>query len=177
MRLLFISHSARLDGAELGLLELASGLVEEGISVDVVVPRAGPLSDSLRSVGAVVIVQRSHWWAGDRDRPLRVRAYAAARNFVAAIAIARLVRRLRPNLVITNSIVIPAGAFGAAIARTPHLWFLHEFGVRDHGMTFDFGHRRSLHLISWLSKLVVVHSEALREDVERVIPTKVRLVH
>ena len=87
-----------------------------------------------------------------------VRVNAAARNCLAAVAIARLVRRRRPDLVVTNSIVSPAGAFGARMARTPHLWFLHEFGVRDHGMTFDFGYRRSLWLISQLSKLVVVNS-------------------
>ena len=77
MKLLFVSHSSRLDGAGLALLELVTGLLGAGVAVEVVVPRAGPPAAPLRSLGAHVFVQPFQWWAGDRDRPRFARQFLA----------------------------------------------------------------------------------------------------
>jgi len=91
--------------------------------------------------------------------------------------IARLARKIHADVILTNTITVPAGGFAACLARIPHVWFLHEFGARDHGLSFLCGRTLTLRLINSVSQSVIVNSEALRRDVaDDISGDKLRVV-
>jgi len=51
----------------------------------------------------------------------------------------------------------------AALHGKPHVWFIHEFGKEDHGLTYDLGIRLSTKIIDCLSSCIAVNSEAVKQ--------------
>ncbi|MEX0673993.1 MAG: glycosyltransferase [Gaiellaceae bacterium] len=170
MKIAWISHRSGLAGAELSLLEGAAALVERGVEVDAVLPGPGPLAERLRVAGARVIVVPHARWVGPDRRPGGI-ARRLARN---ARSLRPLARALRADVVVTNTITAPLGAVAARLAGIPHVWYLHEYGVAEHGIRFDFGRGPSLAAVRRLSRVVLVNSEALRAHFADLGP---RVVH
>jgi glycosyltransferase involved in cell wall biosynthesis len=178
-RIVIISHSAGdLDGAERSLVELVKGVVAHGTYVHVVLPWVGPLETHLRSAGAETSVEtRLAWWANgpgsENERSDRLASHLLATD--------RLIHRIsefRPDVVVTNTLCVPAGALAARALRVPHIWYVREFGDEDHGLRFDFGRERTLRLISWLSERVVVNSRVLAADLASAMePDKLRVLY
>jgi glycosyltransferase involved in cell wall biosynthesis len=177
-RFVFVSHSARLGGAELCLVELAEGLIKlAGADVDVVLPAPGPLREPLAAVGARLRVVRNFGWATARA-PRLVGVAFAAFNVAAALRLAAVLMRGRPAVVATNSVINPAGAYAARLAGVPHIWLVNEYGDLDHGYTFVLGIARSLREVDRLSARVLTCSRALARRVsEYVAPEKVEVAY
>ena len=177
-RIVFLSHSARLGGAELCLVELAEGLVQLfGADVEVVLPAPGPLREHLAAVGARARVVRNFGWATARA-PRPVGVALAAFNSVAALRLAAMLRHGRPDVVATNSIINPSGAYAAHLAGVPHIWLVNEYGDLDHGYRFLLGIARSLREVDRLSARVVTCSRALARRVsEHVQADKVGVAY
>jgi glycosyltransferase involved in cell wall biosynthesis len=166
MRILWVSHSSRIGGAELSLAESVQALVQRGHDVHVVVPSVGPLCDRL-APPITVHVQPHNPWAGGpaslRDRG-RWAAYDAG---VAVPSIARIIRSMNADVVVTSTITAPSGAFAAKLTRRPHAWLLHEYGPPYHGLQFLFGDRPTTRLMNALSNVFMVASEVLLERFSR----------
>jgi glycosyltransferase involved in cell wall biosynthesis len=178
MRVVLVSHSARLGGAELCLLELAEGLVRlHGVEVDVVLPGPGPLAEPLAAVGARPRVVRHYGWAtANVPRPAAMALMVP--NAVAIVRLASWFRRQRPRVVATNSITNPAGAYAARLAGVPHIWLVNEYGDLDHGYRFALGVARTLREVNRLSARVVTCSRALARRVgEHVEAGKVEVAY
>lgn len=160
--LLFVSHSPWLGGAERSLRDLVEALAGDH-EVHVVLPRRGPLAEPLAHAGASVSVVPARWWAcdaGSRPRWPDPRAVERIRE---------ILRARHPRIVVTNTMVHPPGALAAALQGVPHLWWIREFGERDHGFRFLLGPRGTLRAIDRLSRLVLVSSEAVRAECARTI--------
>lgn len=171
MRLVLASHTTGIGGAELVLLELVAGLVARGVTVDVVLPGRGVLGRRLEVAGAQTWTARYEWWATlRRSRGAAVRR--SGRNIVGACSILTLLRRLRPDAVVSNTLTIPSAAVAAKVLRIPHVWYLHEFGQKDHGLSFDLGLRSSVRLVDWLSARIIVNSRAIFDEFSRYIPSR-----
>src|ERR1019366_3290677 len=76
----------------------------------------------------------------------------------------RLIRQWRPDVVLTNTMTIPAFAIAARTLKIPHVWMIHEFGKRDHDLSFALGYRRTIRLIGRLSTKVICCSNAVRDE-------------
>lgn len=178
VKLLFVSHSADLVGAELFLCELVEGLTElPQVTCEVVLPKGGPLRKRLQQLGVHVWTVPFSRWATE-VAPLRGKMLALARNIVSLTSLVRLMRSTRPSIVITNTITIPSAAFAAALTRRPHVWVIHEFGVPEHGIHFHFGRGLTLRLAHLLSRFIVVPSETLRRELSSFIPgERLRIVY
>lgn len=164
MKIVWVSHSGGLLGAERSIVEGITALAPLGVEIHVVVASDGLLINKLRELGVSVEVVPCSWWVSPRGRrSVLHRAWHFNRNVVARMRIARLLSRVQPDLVITNTLTIPFAAFAARAAGIPHIWYIHEFGYEDHGLLFDFGSRCSLRLIDKLSDLIIVNSQAVRE--------------
>uniref|UniRef100_UPI003F952BA7 glycosyltransferase n=1 Tax=Mycobacterium sp. TaxID=1785 RepID=UPI003F952BA7 len=74
-----------------------------------------------------------------------------------------LLVRLRPTMVISNTMLIPAHAIAAKLLGIPHYWMVHEFGTDDHQLRFLLGYHRSIRLISQLSESVICLSQAVEK--------------
>ncbi len=159
-RIALVSHAPWLGGGERCLLELAGLLARaDGREPVAVLPGDGPLRERLEAAGVPVRLARARWWARDPDRPWRPPDVAGAMRTAAVM------RRLRPDLVVSSSVVAPSGALAAAALGIPHLWWVQEFGDRDHGYRFALGRRASLALVGRLSRAVLVPSRAVRDAI------------
>ena len=174
----FISHSGQLGGAEICLVELVEGLTGlYGVRADVVLPRPGPLGARLAAAGGHPQVLRHAGWAtAVGSWPACVPM--AALNIVAVLRLVASLRRLRPDIVATNSLINPAGAYAARLAGIPHVWLVHEYGDLDHGYRFLLGVGRSLREVGRLSARVMTCSRALARRVsEHVPPDRIEVAH
>jgi glycosyltransferase involved in cell wall biosynthesis len=82
-----------------------------------------------------------------------------------------LLIRLRPTMVLTNTMTIPAHAIAAKLLGIPHYWLVREFGRDDHRLWFLFGYRRTIRLIGQLSKSAICNSHAVERALLSVDPT------
>lgn len=129
----FFSHSSDLAGAERTLLELVTQLIEdEGVRCAVVAPGDGPLISLFESVGARVIRTDYQWWCSTETVP-----DAEARSRIDE-SVARLrdevlpkIADFDPDVICTQTIVIPYGALAASELARPHIWSIREHGEAD----------------------------------------------
>lgn len=164
-RVLFVSHSAKLYGAERSLALLAAGLHRRRFEPLAVLPSDGPLRERLEQDGVQVAFVRCPWWVRSAGRGGRAAALMAlpaviVREALALVRLCRLIRRRRIDLVCTNTAVIFSGALAARLCGRPHLWHVREIlpGNPDLHPLLPLGllHR----LILRLSRTVLVNSVA-----------------
>jgi FkbM family methyltransferase len=137
----FVSHSSNLFGAERALLELVYDLVGDyGAVCTVVVPRQGPLVAALGKAGAACIVADYGQWCGPKDSWLSTDAARKQMVLNSIKSLQRdampLIRKFDPDIVWTQTIALPWGAMVAAQLGKPHVWYVTEFGEKDHGFAF-----------------------------------------
>ena len=162
-RVLFVSHSADLYGAERSFLTLIRGLAETGrVDPLVVLPRRGLLSDALKSAGIATVTARSAWWSGTPSLRRRVgRGARGVLNLVAALRLLRPVRSFCPSLVYTNCVVSPLGALFSRLLDAPHVLHVREFA--EGALEFDLGRAVALRLLCETTDLVIFNSQAIRD--------------
>lgn len=177
MRICFISHTAKRNGAELALLELLQGLSESGVQSFVFVPKKGPLLIELDRLNIEWRVIGYPWWWKTRQRSLPQRILRTLGSLAVAVRMARICLQWRCDLVYTNTVAVSTGALAAWLARKPHVWHLHESGYRNPRLKFDLGNRWTARLVDRLSAAIIVVSRAIADDYSRYInPARMRLV-
>jgi glycosyltransferase involved in cell wall biosynthesis len=82
-----------------------------------------------------------------------------------------LLNRLRPTIVLTNTMGIPAHAVAAKLLGIPHYWMVCEFGKDDHQLRFFLGYRRTARVIARLSNTVICCSQAVEKALLAAEPT------
>jgi glycosyltransferase involved in cell wall biosynthesis len=162
MRLLWVSHSARVGGAELGLLEGIQALHARGHELHVVVPVAGPLQDRLAPYATVHVRKHKPWLTFEPRRSKRA-AWLGYNVLISGPRIAGIARKIQADAIVSNSLTTMAGAVAARQARLPHLWFVHEFGHEDHGLPFALGPRLTFRLMRRWMRVCIVNSCAVQE--------------
>lgn len=133
MKVLYISHDARLYGAPKSLLECVRGIKKKGIEPIVVMPSAGGLQMELdrSKIKNVIIPYYSCVYLGE----YRAKDYAKYiwTNYKAVIRIMGLIRKERIELVHTNSLAVSVGAVAAYLMKIPHVWHFREYLKEDFG--------------------------------------------
>ena len=170
MRILWVSYSALLDGAELSMAESVSALTERGHSVHVVLPEAGPLTTHLGAASSVRLCWHNRWVTKPGLSIREKLRWSAYNTTVAARRIARIARTVDAQLIVTNAVVSPAGAIAAGWSRRPHVWYLHEYAIEQQGLTFHLGHRASMAVMRALTDTFLVNSETCRTAYARWLP-------
>ncbi|HUC84348.1 MAG TPA: glycosyltransferase, partial [Candidatus Acidoferrales bacterium] len=124
----------------------------------VVVESEGELPDALRELGCEVLVRPMGVLRRKQMNPVGL-LRSAWQIAMASLWMAGEIRRQDIRLVITCTVAVIPGAFAAALARRPHLWFVEEvLGGRDAALSL---------LVSALSTRVVAVSEASARSVHR----------
>ncbi len=160
-RIALVAHSPWMGGAERCLLDLA-GALRGRREVHVLLPRDGALRDALDRAGVATHVAPARWWAHDPGTP--------APRPEDGSATAAALERVAPDVVVSSTLVHPAGALAAWRLGIPHVWWVHEFGRRDHGFEFARGYDETLREVHRRSRAVVVASRAVAAELGRVIP-------
>jgi glycosyltransferase involved in cell wall biosynthesis len=177
IKILLLSHGSNLEGAERSLLEAVQTLVNLGEDVHVVVPSAGILVQKLREANATIHFLATPWWVtefrGQSSIIERLYEYVKA-----VLKLVKILRKLKPDVVITNTVVIPCGAIASRLTNIPHVWYIREFLEEDHGWNFEFGRQFSVYCINTLSQRVIANSETVRQRYsDRILPSKISVVY
>jgi glycosyltransferase involved in cell wall biosynthesis len=135
----FISHSATLLGAERILLDLVTDLIKDhGVKCQLVFPRNGPLVAEFERIGASCVISRYGWWCDKWVPPNSATDYIwdSIQSFLHDAAPA--IQKFNPDVIWTQTMVVPWGAMAAAQLQKPHVWYVTEYGYLDHGFKFFF---------------------------------------
>lgn len=159
-----ISHSSGLEGAERSLLELVDSLISErGSLCTVVLPSDGPLTSRLNEAGAATLRAEFGWWCSGGTATPETTRQQMALSCSEVLRLASVVDRVRPDVVVTNTLVIPWGALTAAILNIPHIWWVKEFGEVDHDLRFFLDFHEVIRIIQESSNHVIAASNAVRD--------------
>ena len=158
---------------------MAVALREKRPDLDVVAvyPWKGSLAEECARHGIRTKIAWIPWWAfPERWRTPRIEALIGAlpRGVLLLPGILQallLLVRLRPTMVLTNTMVIPSHAIAAKLLGIPHYWIVREFGRDDHQLRFLLGYRRTIRLISQLSESVICNSQAVEKAMLALDPT------
>jgi glycosyltransferase involved in cell wall biosynthesis len=141
----FFSHSPGIGGSEKMMFDLVGSLVQDyGVVCTAVLPRPGSQSEALREIGVATIFAFSSfpfygWWCDDAgtDRPKKDQQLQII-NASKAIEMNVLpcLHKVDPDVIWTQSMVIPWGAKVSQILNKPHIWYVTEFGRLDFGFQF-----------------------------------------
>jgi glycosyltransferase involved in cell wall biosynthesis len=171
----FFSPSCYLTGADKSLLELISELMEDyGALVSVISPGEGPLNDELRKLGAAVITARYYWWYDWKTMP-----DSSDTTFTISIAslinaLINAVSRINPDILVTNTLLIPWGALTATMLNKPHAWFVREIGPLESEFTYYLPFKDMLKIVSTTSNVIFTNSNVVKSllfpESDKVIP-------
>jgi glycosyltransferase involved in cell wall biosynthesis len=157
---LFVSHTSELNGAERMLLDTIRGLDRGKFVPLLTVPRPGPLAEAAAGAGVECLILPMKWTLTEGPKVWK-QPFSRLWNMGGVRAAARLIRRRRIGLVITNSAAVWTGAWAARRAGVPHVWFVHEIldGERPL-LKYVFGRRALVRRMTRLSDRIVANSEA-----------------
>ncbi|WP_161494125.1 glycosyltransferase family 4 protein [Microcella alkaliphila] len=179
MLVYFVNHSSAIDhlgGSERSLLKLIDDWIAAEPTLEpyfITRAPAGLLVEELRARSwAYSLVPYSGWAVPPHEADCESVAYRASKDYLAVKTIRRLMESRRPDLVVTNTLVAPWGAFVAQSLGIPHAWIVREFGDLDHGLRFVSGREQTLTDIGRLSELVVVNSHAVKKHLQPFVDAK-----
>jgi glycosyltransferase involved in cell wall biosynthesis len=187
-RVLVISNVSNFGGGgAVGFRDMVMAIRKKRPDLDVVavVPwegKKGNLAADCARYGAQTKVAWVPWWAfGYRLRTPHIEALISALPYCAILSLGILQAlllfvRLRPTLVLSNTMTIPSHAIAAKLLGIPHYWMVREFGRDDHRLWFLFGYRRSVRLVGRLSESVICNSQAVEKALLAQDPTMVTRV-
>lgn len=129
-RVVYLDHVARLSGGEIALQRLLAAF-GDSVEAHVILGEEGPLVDRLieqgTSVEVLPMASAARNVRKDSVRPRRLSIVALAATALYVIRLAWRLRRIRPDLVHTNS--LKAGIYGSLAARmggVPVVWHVRD---------------------------------------------------
>ena len=159
--LLIVSHSSLLAGAERSLLELCKELFTDyGCMCTVVLPSHGPSEELLHKIGVATLIGPMNWWCkGGNPASEEEKSQNISESCSWFICNQFLFELINPDVVLTNTIVIPWGAILASIIKKPHIWMIQEYGKLDHRLNFFFPFDKILNYINESSDKIITNSK------------------
>jgi glycosyltransferase involved in cell wall biosynthesis len=173
IRVVVLSHVARLSGAELALARLLPAM--DDVQAHVILAENGPLVGRLREAGASVEVlpmgEAGRGFRRERIRVPGLRGAAALDTLVYAARLAVRLRRLRPDLVHASSLkALIYGSLAARLTGIPLLWHAHD-RIAD-----DYLPRPAVRLVRLFARLATTVVANSRSTLETVGPAASRAV-
>jgi glycosyltransferase involved in cell wall biosynthesis len=179
-KILFVSHSGELNGAERMLLQTLKKLDRKKFEPALVVPAPGLLEEEARRLGVEVARLPLKWWLTEKNS-LWKQPLAWLWNLKSISAIARMIRQRNIDLVFSNSSAAWNGAWAARRERIPHIWAVHELlGGESPFLVYLLGRQALARNLLRLSCRVIANSSATAEFFPdrsrvRVVPNGVEI--
>jgi hypothetical protein len=136
-RLLFVSHSSRLEGAELTLFLLAKKLTEKNYDIYVLCPGQGRLTKKLKKYDIKYFTMSIHRWVYSCSYLNRsyVLSCFKLNNFLMLQETKKMkkliINKIKPDLIVNNTITINQAVLIARELKIPLIWYVHEFLRND----------------------------------------------
>lgn len=161
MRVAFIAHQPTKEGAGLFLIDAIDFLRAKHIDILAIAPSQGPFSEALVQRGIECRYIESPWWTRkSKGGPPYRETLDSARQMSA------ILKEWGANIVYTNTIVAPAGAFSAALTGLPHIWHIHEFAYNPELIEMSLPKRDLATFIMQTSNVILFNSHAVASEWE-----------
>lgn len=168
IKVLILSHSSELSGAERSMVDVINYGVKQGYIEPHFIIRQpiDSLAAELDKQGyPYTAIHYTNW----SQRNPSARAEDIFRNALfnsqATFEIEKIIQQVKPDVVMTNTIVAPWAALAAYFQRVPHVWFVREYGDIDHRHVIEIGKQKMLEDINTLSCLVATNSVTLGKHI------------
>jgi glycosyltransferase involved in cell wall biosynthesis len=154
IKIAILLHSDGLEGAGRSHIENVTSLIEAGNEVFTLLPQSkSDMKSTLIQIGSEVhVVGDLPWWTSKSNLSLM--------NLVNINLIKKLII-LGPDLIVTQTGVIPQAAIAAKILNVPHVWYLREYIDQDHAMRIPFAKEKFSKIVLELSQKVLTNSEEI----------------
>jgi glycosyltransferase involved in cell wall biosynthesis len=177
MKILCISHGSTLNGAERSFAEMVEAFSLAGHELYAIFPCHGELIELSKPYLSYFTTGHQPWW---HDRGSKLSLKEKVKRLFSILKYTKnnlhIIKKIKPDIVITNSSVIPSGAIASKIAKIKHLWYFREIGKEDLGFNYIYGKRLSLWLANRLSSTILFNSYFLESKYEKYIPKRKRKV-
>lgn len=178
VRILFISHSSFLDGAEISLLYILSYLNRDKYEAFVILPSDGPLKKRIEHLGWETIILNFPWWIARRRRRLRHFIMIFGGMFRRVRILCDVIRNKKIEIVYTNTITVIDGAIAARLTGVHHIWHIREILSKHISLKSYFPNFIMPFIVDLVSDRVIVPSNATRRDIEsRINQHKIRVIN
>lgn len=173
MKILILSHTSDLGGAERSMLDLFDYWAKVKNIEPYFIVRLPHMAlvKELKKRGWGFTSLRYDYWAKRNPSSKEYDRWVSAKdNARTTKKIEALIQRLKPDVVMTNTLVTPWAALAARSRGIPHVWFVREYGDSDHELVFEQGVSRTFSDIGGLSGLVVANSKTLARHIAKFVP-------
>ncbi len=178
MKVVSLVPSAFLGGSELCAIETIKSLSQfKHCENYLIVPDRGPLEKLAIPFCKETKVIEHSWWISNPKWDAFLRLKMIRGFYRSSKAVKKYLQAIQPDLVITHTIAIPSGALAAKWSGIPHLWYIHEYGLEDQNMVFNYGFMWSTWLMSKLSNRVVVNSKNVLDKFAPFFENKISPVY
>lgn len=93
------------------------------------------------------------------------------RSIIAILQLNNCVKRQKPVIICTNTLVPFIGSIVARLNQKPHVWWIHEFGREDFGFKTGWGFENlSLKWMQHASRLIIANSKAVAVKFQKKMP-------
>lgn len=171
MRPCFIVSSLALGGAERVVMEAIDVLKERGVDCCALLPGDGEVAEELRKLGVPFTFVKRGAWVSWAKLSVWGRIKCCVGIALAAVEGMRRVRAWQCDVVCTNTFTMCYGSIAAWVLRLPHVWYLHEFGRREYGVSYAFGETLTKKVVGMMSSACIVVSDALGAHYKKFMPT------
>lgn len=168
MKILLFSHGKQTTGdTELYLLNLIKGIKQargESWEIYAIFPSRGELWEQVRDYLSGYAFIRQPWWLirPSKNR-LRKRLLFLLEKPFTVYQIRRYIRRIKPDIAITNTLATPIGALAAQAENIPHYWIIHEIPELARNLVYLFNKEWSIRVVDRLSQKIIVPSDLVGE--------------
>ncbi|MBU5614582.1 glycosyltransferase [Geomonas azotofigens] len=174
LKILFISHSSYLFGAENCALALIEGLDKKRFDTAAVLPADGPFREKLSELGVKTHILPLEWWVKNEGRLL----HAQHEIPLALDRLLRIIDEEKPDVIHSNTSVICWGAIAAALKGIPHVWHVHEILNGHPSLQSILPLPLLYESINFLTDRAVTVSQAVSDELAGFVDSaKVRLIY
>jgi len=164
IKILFLSHSSNMYGAENSLLLFLQKTDKKCIEPIVAFPESGILKDKVVDLGIRAYTIKSPWWVRCETDNIASMLYRVISEIRALWRLSSIIRQQNIDVVYTNTIVNFTGALAACINKKPHIWHIREILHGNPNLYSFIPHKLLFKFILKMSQKVIVNSNATAQQ-------------
>lgn len=172
-KVLFISHSSNIFGAEKSLYLLLKNINRQHFEPILVLPMSGLLKEEVNNLKIKIYEVRSPWWVRPKKEKnilLNILKFVKCiiLEMIASFRIYRIVKQEKINILYTNTIVNFSGAIVALITKVPHIWHIREIISKNPNLFSYFPNKILFNFVVKFSNKVIANSIATADQFKKV---------
>jgi glycosyltransferase involved in cell wall biosynthesis len=173
MNILYISHEGNLGGASRSLLGIIDEL-KDNINVFVMTnDKNGDFINELKQRKIKIINCKYYWWMSPKSNSILSGLVKCAIcnlvNYFTSFRIAFMAKKLRIDIIHSNTSVVNIGALISKFSEIPHIWHIREFGEEDHGLYFRANKNKCIKFMNDSSSRIITISKAVYDKYKEYI--------